>query len=103
MAVAGLELLDHLLRAAADLVNPGGTILLVVSSVTPPDYVQTPDGFSTNWEWGTDGIPVHFEVEEVFSRPAWVQRLRDGGGLSMSGRYYEHRLHAVWMTRTEET
>ena len=100
-AVANLELLDGLLGASAKLVNPGGSILLVVSSVTPPAYVQAPDGFTADWVWGEDGMSVHFEVEEVFSRPGWLQRLLDAGGLTLSGDYYEHRLHAVWLTRTE--
>jgi methylase of polypeptide subunit release factors len=102
-AVAGLELLDGVLRESASLVCPGGTLLLVVSSVTPAGYVAAPDGFTAEWPWGENGMPVLFEVEEVFARPAWIQRLLEAGGLGLSGDYYEHRLHAVWMTQTEET
>lgn len=102
-AVAGLELLDALLGASASLVCRGGSLLLVISSVTPPDYVTAPEGFTAEWPWGNKGTPVLFEVEEVFARPAWIQRLVDAGGLSLSGNYYEHRLHAVWMTRSEQS
>ena len=100
-AVAGLELLDHLLAESGSLVCPGGQMLVLVSSVTPRDYVAPPDGFEADWLWGEAGIPVLFEVEEVFAQPAWLDRLRRAGGLDVSGPYYEHRLHAVAMTRTE--
>lgn len=102
-AVAGLELLDALLGASRSLVCPGGRVLLIISSVTPADYVAAVDGFAAERPWGDDGTPVLFEVEEVFARPAWIQRLVDAGGLTLSGDYYEHRLHAVWMTRTEDS
>ncbi len=101
VAVAGLELLDATLRASSKLVSPGGKLLLVVSSVSPPAYVSAPEGFTADWVWGAEGMPVLFEVEEVFARPAWLKRLVDAGGLTLAGDYYEHRLHAVWMTRTE--
>lgn len=103
-AVAGLELLDDVLAASHDLVRPGGEILLVVSSVTPRSYVASPEGFDATWPWGEDGTPVLFEVESVFARPALLQSLAEAGGLSapaQADKYYEHRLHAVWLTRPE--
>ena len=101
-AVAGLELLEALLSASTDLVSPGGSLLIMVSSVTPREYLLTPEGFTPDWVWGAEGMSVLFEVEAVFARPAWLQRLVDSGGLTHPGDYYEHRLHAVWLTRTEE-
>jgi methylase of polypeptide subunit release factors len=100
-AVAGLELLEQLLAISHLLVAPGGSLLLLVSSVTPRALVAAPDGFAAEWPWGDDGISVHFEVEDVFSRPAWLKRLVEAGGVSHSGAYYQHQLHAVWLTRTE--
>lgn len=100
-AVAGLELLDELLDVAHRLVAPGGQLLLVVSSVTPRTRVTAPESFVDQWPWGEQGQAVLFELEEVFSSPTWLASLHSEGGLTMSGEYHEHRLHAVWLTRTE--
>lgn len=51
-AIAGLGLIDALLEAAPELLADDGRLLLIVSSVTPPDYVRerVPEGLSIEEE-----------------------------------------------------
>ena len=74
-AVAGLELLEGLLSASTDLVSPGGSLLIMVSSVTPREYIHTPKGFTPDWVWVRTGRPC-------FSRSR--RCLRDQRGFSGS-------------------
>jgi methylase of polypeptide subunit release factors len=101
-AVAGLSLIDQILESLPALLSESGRLLLLVSSVTPPEYVRerVPSGFVIASEpLGDAGQEVLFEVEEVFTRPGYLPFLESRGGLRMSEDSYIHQLHAFWITR----
>lgn len=103
-AVLNLDLLDQLLNLAAMLVAPGGSMLILVSSVTPPSSVRdrVPSNFELSEPFGEEGREVLFEVEEVFGRPAAMKNLlAPGGGLKKSDGNFTHKLHAMLLTRED--
>lgn len=105
-AVAGLDLIDSLLEAAPRLLSdPNGEMLLLVSSVTPPSYVEDrlPDGFESCSDSNvTQGRSVLFEVEEIFDLPVHLKFLETSGGIRREGSNYMHDLHALWIHRSRQ-
>jgi release factor glutamine methyltransferase len=101
-AVAGLTLIDELLRGLPRLLGgQDAEVLLMVSSVTPPDYVmeRLPEGFTVAADAAISRTRrVLFEVEEIFDLPGHLTFLEGSGGIYREGISYVHDLHPVWIT-----
>jgi release factor glutamine methyltransferase len=104
-AVGGTELLEMLLSTSPTLLNPGGRMLLMLSSLCLEEAMALiPAGFAAEFPFGSDGFEVAFDVDDVLAIPEWLDHLqRDGNRLKMKlDGGLTHRLHPMWLERVSQ-
>jgi len=101
-AVAGTDLLHDLIRNADAMLNPGGRMLLMTSSLSFAEVLSwIPSTVRTSFPLEGNGYEVVFDVESVLNTPDWLSFLVDKKGLlSREGLYY-HNLHPIWISKPE--
>jgi release factor glutamine methyltransferase len=104
-AVGGLELSMDILKSLPTLLSPEGVLLLMASSLSDSEIIATvPEGFEAVAALGGDGRRVPLDVDVVWQRADWRERLLadqrieqdEDGGLW-------HKLRPLWIKRTGRT
>jgi methylase of polypeptide subunit release factors len=101
-AVAGTKLMEDVIRWAPKLLNLGGKILLMTSSLSIKEALALiPDKFAVSRPLGDKGVEVMFDVEAVLNQPDWLSFLMEDRGLSEKDGIYYHDLHPIWIEQTK--
>lgn len=102
-AVGGLSLLRYVLEYGPKMLESGGRLLLITSSLSIEDALASvPSDCSIARPLGGEGYEALFDVEAAINNKEWLSYLLAEKGLvERAGRYY-HSLHALWITRKTE-
>ncbi|WP_104017818.1 methyltransferase [Roseovarius nitratireducens] len=98
-AISGLELYDDILSNFGYLLNSGGKVLLMMSSVSS-DYAlsRIPKGHEREFPLGLNGYRVPFDLDLLWDRPEWKESLLQKGAIEQdaTGNLF-HRIIPVWV------
>jgi tRNA1(Val) A37 N6-methylase TrmN6 len=101
-AVGDTSLLKLVVSTAPSFLKVGGRLLVMTSSLSLAEALRwVPDGLRVTQPLGETGFEVPFDVEAVLKQPEWLGFCRETGGVEERGEMYFHRLHPLWIERTE--
>ncbi|MCL4299778.1 MAG: methyltransferase [Anaerolineae bacterium] len=101
-AVGGTDLCELLIKSSYDLLNPGGRLLIMTSSLILASVASwIPTGCNMEYALWPNGFEVLFDVEAVLSQPKWVEYLLKEHGLKKKKGMYFHTLYPVWIIRPD--
>lgn len=101
-AVGGTDLCELVVKSSYSLLNPGGRLLIMTSSLVLDEVTSwIPNTCNLQFALGNEGFEVLFDVEAVLSQPNWLEYLVEERGLIMKKKeMYYHTLHPLWIIST---